>query len=125
MDLLVDTGVSDWVRRVGYQHEGIELAFSNSPRIDCQGLVGAATGLYPQTDVFISLADARRHDDGDIRFGVTDVAVDDLTTNSLALRFTDSDGTGHEIRRFLVGADGSRSLRHREVPSRPAQSVLP
>ena len=29
--------------------------------------------LYPQTDVFIDLADARERDGGDVRFGVTDV----------------------------------------------------
>ncbi|WP_181722669.1 4-hydroxybenzoate 3-monooxygenase [Nocardia gipuzkoensis] len=119
VDLLVDTGVSDRVRSDGHQHDGIELAFGGgSHRIDFQGLVGATTQLYPQTDVFIDLADARRRDGGDIRFGVTDVAVDDLTMNSPALRFTDSDGTGHEIRAdFLVGADGSRSLCRREVPA--------
>ncbi|MFE7718546.1 4-hydroxybenzoate 3-monooxygenase [Nocardia rhizosphaerihabitans] len=119
VDLLVDTGVSDRVRSDGYQHDGIELAFGGgSHRIDFQGLVGAATQLYPQTDVFIDLADARQRDGGDVRFGVADVSVDDLTTDSPVLRFTDSAGTAHEIRAdFLVGADGSRSLCRHEVPA--------
>ncbi|MFD4351180.1 4-hydroxybenzoate 3-monooxygenase [Nocardia sp. NPDC058518] len=118
VNLLVDTDVSDRVHRDGYRHDGIELAFGGSGhRIDFQGLVGASTQLYPQTDVFIDLADARRRDSGDVRFGVTDVSVDDLTSNAPVLRFTDTDGTGHEIRAdFLVGTDGSHSLCRHQVP---------
>ncbi|RYP87737.1 4-hydroxybenzoate 3-monooxygenase [Nocardioides guangzhouensis] len=117
VDLLVDTGVSDRVHRDGYRHDGIELAFGGaSHRIDFRGLVGASTQLYPQTDVFVDLADARARDGGDVRFGVRDVAVDGLATTP-AVRFTDADGADHEVRAdFLVGADGSRSLCRRQVP---------
>lgn len=118
VDLLVGTGVSARVHRDGYRHDGIELAFGGgSHRIDFQRLVGASTRLYPQADVFIDLADARERDGGDVRFGVTDVSVDDIVSDSPVLRFTDADGMGHEVRAdFLVGADGSRSLCRREVP---------
>ncbi|MEO5666290.1 MAG: 4-hydroxybenzoate 3-monooxygenase [Nocardioides sp.] len=118
VDLLVDTGVSDRVHRDGYRHGGIELAFGGQGhRIDFQALVGAAAQLYPQTDVFIDLADARARDGGDVRFAVTDVSVADLTRDSPVVRFTDSEGTRHEIRAdFVVGADGSRSLCRRQVP---------
>ncbi len=118
VDLLVDTGVSDRVLRDGYRHDGIELAFGGGGhRIDFQGLVGASTQLYPQTDVFIDLADARERDGGDVRFGVSDVSVGDLESGAPFVRFTDADGTAHELRAdFLVGADGSRSLCRREVP---------
>ncbi|MET8614857.1 MULTISPECIES: 4-hydroxybenzoate 3-monooxygenase [Streptomyces] len=118
VDLLVGTGVSARVHRDGHRHDGIELAFGGgSHRIDFQHLVGASTQLYPQTDVFIDLADARERDGGDVRFGVTDVSVDDIVSDSPVLRFTDADGVGHEVRAdFLVGADGSRSLCRREVP---------
>ncbi len=125
VDLLVDTGVSDRVLRDGYRHEGIELAFGGEGhRIDFEGLVGAAAQLYPQTDVFIDLADARDRDGGDVRFGVTDVSVDDLTERPV-VRFTDSDGQAHEVRAdFLVGADGSRSLCRRAVPEAERQQYF-
>ena len=59
--MLVDTGVSDRVLRDGYRHEGIDLAFGGGGhRIDFEALVDASVQLYPQTDVFIDLADARR-----------------------------------------------------------------
>ena len=117
VDLLVDTGVSDRVHRDGYRHDGIDLAFGGGGhRIDFQHLVGASTQLYPQTDVFIDLADARARDGGDVRFGVTDVTVDALADEPV-VRFTDSEGVAHEVRAdFLVGADGSRSLCRRQVP---------
>ena len=72
--LLVESGVSDRVLRDGDEHEGIELAFGGAThRIDFRDAVGASVQLYPQTDVFIDLADARARDGGDVRFGVTDV----------------------------------------------------
>lgn len=118
VDLLVDTGVSDRVLRDGYRHEGIELAFGGgSHRVDFTGLVGAATQLYPQTDVFVDLADARERDGGDVRFGVTDVAVEGLGTDAPRVRFTDAAGEEHElVADFVVGADGSRSLCRAQVP---------
>ncbi len=125
VDLLVDTGVSDRVHRDGYRHDGIELAFGGgSHRIDFQELVGASAQLYPQTDVFIDLADARQRDGGDVRFGVTDVSVDGLVDQPV-VRFTDSNGQPHEVRAdFLVGADGSRSLCRREVPEAQRQQYF-
>ena len=117
--LLVDTGVSDRVLHDGYRHEGIELAFGGSGhRIDFQGLVDASVHLYPQTDVFIDLADARERDAGDVRFGVGAVSVLDVTSDSPGVQFTDADGTEHEVRcDYLVGADGSRSNCRQTFPA--------
>jgi 4-hydroxybenzoate 3-monooxygenase len=116
--LLVESGVSDRVLRDGYRHEGIELGFGGElHRIDFADLVGAAVQLYPQTDVFIDLADARERDGGDVRFGVRDVAVHDVETDAPAITFTDAEGRAQEVRcQHLVGADGSRSSSRREFP---------
>lgn len=118
--LLVDSGVSDRVLRDGHEHPGIDLRFGGvSHRIDFQGLVGASTWLYPQTDVFVDLADARRRDGGDVRFGVTETSVVDVTSDRPAMWFTDADGQAHEVRcDILVGADGSRSMTRLSVTDR-------
>jgi 4-hydroxybenzoate 3-monooxygenase len=116
--LLTESGVSDRVLRDGYRHEGIELGFGGAlHRIDFEELVGAAVQLYPQTDVFIDLADARRRDGGDVRFGVGDVSVVDCTTDSPGILFTDSEGVAQEVRcDHLVGSDGSRSICRQAFP---------
>ncbi|MFI6096069.1 4-hydroxybenzoate 3-monooxygenase [Lentzea sp. NPDC051213] len=113
--LLVDTGVSGRVLRDGHPHEGIDLRFGGeSHRIDFRALVGESVWLYPQTDVFVDLADARERDGGDVRFGVSDTSVD---ITEPAIRFTDSSGVAQEVRcDLLVGADGSRSICRVQVP---------
>jgi len=118
--LLVDSGVSDRVLRDGHEHRGIDLRFGGtSHRIDFQGLVGASTWLYPQTDVFLDLANARERDAGDVRYGVTDTSVVDVTTDRPGMLFTDSAGVEHEVRcAVLVGADGSRSMTRGSVEGR-------
>lgn len=116
--LLVDTGVSDRVLRDGHAHDGIELRFGGaSHRIDLSGLVGQSVRLYPQTDVFIDLADARARDGADVRFGATDTQVVDVASDRPGVRFTDAEGVDQEIRcDFLVGADGSRSTCRAQFP---------
>lgn len=118
--LLVDSGVSDRVLREGHEHRGIDLRFGGvSHRMDFSALVGASTWLYPQTDVFTDLADARARDGGDVRFAVTDSAVAEVTSDRPALLFTDADGVRREVRcDVVVGADGSRSTTRGEVPGR-------
>ncbi|SMC91138.1 4-hydroxybenzoate 3-monooxygenase [Lentzea albidocapillata] len=113
--LLAGTGVSDRVLREGHPHEGIDLRFGGeSHRVDFRALVGESVWLYPQTDVFVDLANARERDGGDVRFGVSDTSVD---ITQPAIRFTDSDGVPQEVRcDLLVGADGSRSICRAEVP---------
>ena len=118
VNMLVDTGVSDRVYRDGHAHAGIDLRFDGeSHRVDFQKLVGHSAWLYPQTDVFIDLADARARDGGDVRFGVTDTQVVDVTSDRPGILFTDAEGRAQEIRcDYLVGADGSRSICRHEIP---------
>jgi p-hydroxybenzoate 3-monooxygenase len=116
--MLTDTGVGGRVLREGIPHEGIDLRFGGeNHRIDFQGLVGESAWLYPQTDVFIDLANARDRDGGDVRFGVSGTRVLEVTSDRPVITFTDAGGTGHEVHcDYLVGADGSRSVCRFEVP---------
>jgi p-hydroxybenzoate 3-monooxygenase len=116
--LLTDTGVGDRVHRDGIAHQGIDLRFGGeNHRIDFKGLMGESAWLYPQTDVFIDLANARDRDGGDVRFGVSDTRVLDVTGDRPGICYTDADGVGREVRcDYLVGADGSRSICRFEIP---------
>ena len=118
VNLLVDTGVSDRVFRDGHAHDGIDLRFDGeSHRIDFKGLVGESAWLYPQTDVFIDLADARERDGADVRFGIASSEVFEVTSDRPLIVYTDAEGLQHEIRcDYLVGADGSRSVCRHQMP---------
>ncbi|MFF9343406.1 MULTISPECIES: 4-hydroxybenzoate 3-monooxygenase [unclassified Streptomyces] len=115
---LVETGVSDRILREGCEHEGIEIRTAGrAHHIDFKELVGASTWLYPQTDVFTDLANARERDGGTVHFGVRDTEVLDVTTDAPRVRWTTPDGARHEIRaRYVVGADGSRGMCRDLVP---------
>jgi p-hydroxybenzoate 3-monooxygenase len=61
--------------------------------------------------VFADLAAARQKAGGDVRFGVSDTAVSDLT-GAPRISFTDADGVAREVQaEILVGADGSQPAR--------------
>ena len=115
---IVDSGVSDRVHTDGYEHHGIDLRFDRAGhRIDFTALVNATCWLYPQTDVFIDLANARDRDGGDVRFGVKDTQVSGVDGNSPLIRFVDADGTECEIQcEVVAGTDGSRSICRFLIP---------
>ena len=82
------------------------------------GIVGEAVWLYPQTDVFIDLADARERDGGTVHFGVSETQVAGITTDAPTVTFTDADGQPHEVTcDYVVGSDGSRSMCRGLVPA--------
>ncbi|MDO5739975.1 MAG: 4-hydroxybenzoate 3-monooxygenase [Ornithinimicrobium sp.] len=116
--LLTETGVSDRIFTDGYRHEGIELRFGGAGhRIDFEHLVGESVWLYPQTDVFIDLADARARDGGNVHFGVSDSSVAGVTSDAPTMSFVDAEGQHHEVTcDYLVGADGSHSICRAEIP---------
>jgi p-hydroxybenzoate 3-monooxygenase len=116
--LLTDTGISDRVHRDGIAHRGIDVRFGGQMhRIDFKALVGESTWLYPQTDVFIDLANARARDGGDVRFGISNTRILDVTSDRPGIGYTGPDGAAYQVRcQYLAGADGSRSICRFGIP---------
>ncbi|WP_434620098.1 4-hydroxybenzoate 3-monooxygenase [Arthrobacter sp. A5] len=117
--MLTDTGVDGRVLTEGHRHDGIDLRFNGvSHRLDFQDLVGESVWLYPQNEVFVDLAVARKRDGGDVRFSVTDSDVLDLTTDVPKMRFTDADSQRFEVHcDIIAGADGSQGICKRAIPA--------
>ncbi|MEL4359175.1 MULTISPECIES: 4-hydroxybenzoate 3-monooxygenase [unclassified Luteococcus] len=116
--MLTDTGVGGRVLTEGYEHSGIYLRFNGeNHHIDFKELLGQTVWLYPQNEVFVDLAAARRRDGGDVRFGISDTQVSGIDTDSPVISFTDADGVAKEIHcEIVVGADGSRSKCRDLIP---------
>lgn len=124
-DLLLD-GVSDRILTDGFRHDGIDIRINGeSHPVDFQNLVGASTYLYPQTDVFIDLADRRAADGGDVRFGLGPVSVDNVTAEP-EVHYVDP-ATGESVvitAQLLVGADGSKSTCRRAIPEQQRRAYF-
>jgi p-hydroxybenzoate 3-monooxygenase len=118
VDLMVETGVGDRVKAEGFQHGGVELRFDGrGRRIDFEALTGRSVTVYPQHEVLKDLIARRLADGGDIRFGVSEVAVHDHLTERPSIHFVDSDGSERVLACELVaGCDGSRTGTRHLIP---------
>jgi p-hydroxybenzoate 3-monooxygenase len=118
VDLMTQTGVGDRMKRDGFIHHGINLAFAGRMhRIDLHELSGGrAVTVYAQHEVLKDLIARRLEDGGDIRFGVTDTAVEGPDSERPTVRFT-HDGERQELEcDFVAGCDGSRTYTRFLIP---------
>ncbi|MGH8920144.1 MAG: 4-hydroxybenzoate 3-monooxygenase, partial [Actinomycetes bacterium] len=111
VELLREVGLADRLDREGLPHEGISLRFDGGThRIDFADLVGNGITVYGQQEVVKDLIAAHLAAGGDIRFEVSDVAVDGLTTDPV-ITFTDAGGQPQELRCDVVaGCDGFHGI---------------
>ena len=120
VDLLRQTGVGDRMMRDGFVHHGINLAFRGGlHRIDLTELSGGRSVMvYAQHEVLIDLIARRLGDGGDVRFGVSDTAVEGIDTEQPRITFT-HEGRPESLEcDFVIGADGSRTMCRYLVPDR-------
>ncbi|HEY3262149.1 MAG TPA: 4-hydroxybenzoate 3-monooxygenase [Pseudonocardiaceae bacterium] len=118
VDLMTQTGVGDRLKRDGFVHHGINLAFSGGVhRIDLYDLTsGRAVTVYAQHEVLKDLIAKRLDDGGDVRFGVTDTTVDGVTGDRPTIRFS-YQGQRQELEcDFVAGCDGSRTYTRFLIP---------
>ena len=118
VDLMAQTGLGDRMRRDGFVHHGINLAFSGEMhRINMYELTGGrAVTVYAQHEVLKDLIAQRLGDGGDIRFGVSDTTVEGVTGDSPTIRFMHQ-GQRQELEcDFVAGCDGSRTYTRSLMP---------
>ena len=118
VDLMRQTGVGDRMQRDGFVHHGINLAFRGGMhRINLYELSGGRSVMvYAQHEVLKDLIAARLAAGADVRFGVTDTAVEDLTTEHPRITFT-HEGEQQSLEcDFIIGADGSRTYTRFQIP---------
>jgi p-hydroxybenzoate 3-monooxygenase len=120
--LLRGAGVADRLDRQGLEHGGIYLQFGGERRhIDFRDLTGGRTvTVYAQTEVVKDLIARRLADGGEdaINFSVSDTEVAELDSDRPVLRYTDADGTRHEVTcAAIAGCDGFHGICRPAIPA--------
>ncbi len=119
VDLLIQTGVGDRLRREGLVHHGIELSFEGRRhRIPLTELTGGKSiTVYAQHEVIKDLIQARLHAGGQILFDVDAVSVHDLDAATPRIRFQHT-GEARELTcDFIAGCDGFHGVSRPSIQS--------
>src|SRR5215831_4530703 len=118
VDLLVQMGVGERMKREGLVHYGIELRFNGKGhRIDFRELTGGkGITIYSQAEVVKDLTNARLASGGQVLFEVENVSVHDLTSSSPIVYFR-KDSQEYEVKcDFIAGCDGFHGICRPSVP---------
>ncbi|HEY7333523.1 MAG TPA: 4-hydroxybenzoate 3-monooxygenase [Bryobacteraceae bacterium] len=117
VELMVEAGVGDRLKREGLLHRGIGLRFAGqSYRIDFQELIGRTITVYAQQEVIKDLVAARLAAGGEILFEAEAVSLHDLESDSPRIRYR-QDGEEHEIVcDFIAGCDGFHGISRAAIP---------
>ncbi|HEX9685665.1 MAG TPA: 4-hydroxybenzoate 3-monooxygenase [Burkholderiales bacterium] len=119
VDLLVETGVGDRLRRESLVHHGLELRFGGrGHRINLSGLTGGRTvAIYAQHEVIKDLVTARLDAGGQIVFEAEDVSLQGLTDTMPRVHFH-KDGVLEELAcDFIAGCDGFHGISRDAIPA--------
>jgi p-hydroxybenzoate 3-monooxygenase len=123
VDLMVETGVGERLKKEGLVHYGVNLRFGRrTHRIDFAELTGGkGITIYAQHEVIKDLNKARREAGGQIFYEAEDVSVHDFadasSTTKPSIRFR-SHGEPHELSSdFIAGCDGFHGICRPSVPS--------
>ncbi len=118
VDLLVQAGVGERLRREGLPHRGIELRFrGRGHHIDLLELTGGRSiTVYGQQEVVKDLIDARQAAGGPVLFEVEDVRVRDIDTARPRVGFHHADEPREIECDFIAGCDGFHGVCRPSLP---------
>jgi p-hydroxybenzoate 3-monooxygenase len=114
VDLMVNTGVGERLKREGLVHHGVELRFGgHARRIDFQDLTGRAITVYAQHEVIRDMVAARLAADGEIVFEAQALNID-MAAPRIRYR---ANGVEHELScDFIAGCDGFHGISRAAIP---------
>ena len=118
VDLMIETGVGERLRREGLRHDGVWFSFGGRRhRINMAELTGGrAITVYAQQEVVKDLVEARLTAGGHIVFEVDELTVHDLDSKLPKIRYH-KDGEAEELAcDFIAGCDGFHGVCRPSVP---------
>jgi p-hydroxybenzoate 3-monooxygenase len=118
VDLLIEAGVGERMRREGLVHHGIELRFGGGGhRIDFAALAdGRGITVYGQQEVVKDLLAAREEAGRLPLFEVEDVTVAELDGDAPRIRFSHGDEEQELRCDVIAGCDGSHGVCRPSIP---------
>ena len=117
VDLLVEAGVGDRLRRERLTHDGVEIAFEGRRhRLNLQELTGRFVSIYGQAEIQKDLMAAHEASHSHIVYEAEDVSLHGLMTDRPRLRYS-KDGEAQEIGcDFIAGCDGFHGVSRQAIP---------
>ena len=118
VDLLVQSGAGERLKREALVHEGIELCFNQRRhRIDLFELTGRKVTIYGQQEVVKDLINARLNAAGQLIFEAEAIGFNDSPGRKPSIRFR-QDGEIREITcDFIAGCDGFHGVCRSSLPA--------
>jgi p-hydroxybenzoate 3-monooxygenase len=122
VDLMVETGVGERLKKEGLVHYGVNLRFGrHTHRIDFADLTGGqGITIYAQHEVIKDLNKARRDAGGQIYYEVEDVSVHDFESADSSVKpsihFRISDESYELNCDFIAGCDGFHGICRPSIP---------
>ncbi|HVR23779.1 MAG TPA: 4-hydroxybenzoate 3-monooxygenase [Candidatus Polarisedimenticolia bacterium] len=107
VDLLVEMGVGERMKREGLIHDGVEIRFrKQGHRIDFKALTGRGITIYAQQEVVKDLIAARLGAEAEIFFEAERVTVHDFDSTTPRIRFHAYGEASEVLCDFIAGCDG-------------------
>jgi p-hydroxybenzoate 3-monooxygenase len=119
VDLMIEAGVGDRLRREGMHHDGIYLAFGGRRHhLDFAALTSGRTiTIYGQNEVVHDLIEARIQTGRPLTFDVEDVSVGGLDSKAPYIRFTADRQPQEVVCDFIAGCDGFHGICRPSIPA--------
>lgn len=128
--LLREAGVAKRMDAEGLVHHGVEFLFNGNripvPLSELTG--GKSVMVYGQTEVTRDLMEARQSSGAPAIYGVSDVRIDDIKSDSPTVTFTTGGETCRVTCDFVAGCDGFHGVSRQTIPReilREYESVWP
>lgn len=117
VDLMVEMGVGDRLKREGLVHHGIELSFEGRRhRIDFAALTGKSITIYSQQEVLKDLYNARLAAGAPLFFEADNVRLENLDSTKPEIRFRHEDEDHILLCDFIAGCDGYHGICRPSIP---------
>src|SRR3989440_11585339 len=123
VDLMIEMGLGERMKREGAVHHGIELRFDGEGhRIDFYELAnGRGITLYPQHEALKDFVAARLNQGGHILFNANDVQLYDVSSRQPLIRFVHENEQIELQCDFIAGCDGFHGVSRSSIPEAKQQ----